>query len=176
MSYTPENLKLWKHPSCYVGATWDGWYVFLGCNRESDCLTRANFDEALERLQPFKVAEIVGGDVEDADLASVQTVRENHWAVGWVEWIAIHQSNESALRAADEMAGQLENYPVLSEERWSEYEQEEANQVWANCYDAKERVAYIRQHRGQFEFHGPSDLLSVVRGKYFNGYASELLS
>lgn len=52
----------------------------------------------------------------------------------------------------------------------------EANAVWRDCYQLKERVEYVRKHRGQFDFRSFSDMLSCLRGNYFAGYASELLS
>lgn len=103
-------------------------------------------------------------------------VSENHWAVGWVEWLAIHESNHKALKAADELAERLENCPVLDEDALSENESEEANQVWKVCYRDKERMEYVRKHRGQFEFQSFGDMLSCLRGKYFCGYASELIN
>lgn len=175
MPYVPEHLELWKHPSCYVGAEWPEWYVFLGQNRDSDTLTRSNFAVGLKALEPFKDWEIPE-EFTDTGEVSVRAVRENHWACGWVEWIAIHQSNESALKAADEMARKLEGYPVLDETHWSELETEEADEVWKRCYNGPERLAYIRKHRSQFEFNSLSEMLAVCRGHYFNGYASELLS
>lgn len=39
----------------------------------------------------------------------------------------------------------------------------------------RERVEYIRKHRSQFEFRDFADMLGCVRGKYFAGYASELI-
>jgi hypothetical protein len=42
-------------------------------------------------------------------------------------------------------------------------------------YNIEERIKYIRENESQFEFSSYSDLISVVRGKYFIGYASELI-
>jgi hypothetical protein len=172
MSYTPEHLSLWSLPSCYVGAHWEGWFVFLGRSRDSDDLTESNFETAWAELQKLPAVEVAD---DGEEMNGLQQVRENHWAVGWVEWIAIHQTNEAALRAADEMAGRLESYPVLDEDDWSRREDESAQRIWRDCYDAKDRVAYIREHRRQFEFASFSDLLGCVRGKYFAGYPSELI-
>lgn len=162
-------MKKWSLPSHYFGATWESYYVFLGQNRDSDTLTRSNFRIALKQL---------GGETgeEDNGISMVTVVRENHWACGWVEWIAIHESNVDAIAKAEEMEAEMESYPVLNEDDWSELETEEANQVWANCYDASERLRYIRENRSQFEFHDFADLMGCVRGKYFTGYASELLN
>jgi len=116
----------------------------------------------------------VPGDPDEA--ATVLVVSENHWAVGWVEWIAIHESDKAAIAESERIESALESYPVLDEEDFSDREMNEANEVWRDCYNPLERIAYIRGHRGQFEFHDFADLLNCVRGNYFAGYASELIS
>lgn len=57
----------------------------------------------------------------------------------------------------------------------SEAEEEQAQEVWRDCYRPKARIEYIREHREQFEFRSFADMLGCVRGRYFAGYASELL-
>lgn len=160
--YEPTHLKRWTMPECYFGEVWPAYYG-SGCgqHRDSDALTRSNFTCMLKAL---------GGESD-----TVQVVRESHWAVGWVEWIAIHQDDEKALRIADEIQAKLESYPVVNEDHFSSIEEEDANETWTNCYSPLERVKYIREHRSQFEFHNLKDMLGCVRGKYFSGYASELL-
>lgn len=167
-------MKLWTHPANYAGATWEGWYVFLVQHRDSDCLTRSNFRCALKALEAIMSPDSVPNDPDES--ATVLVVQENHWAVGWVEWIAVHPSDVKAVALAEEMEARLENYPILDEDDFSELEMEEANEVWKNFYTAPERLAYIRAHRGQFEFHCFSDMLGCVRGNYFASYSSELLS
>jgi hypothetical protein len=67
-------------------------------------------------------------------------------------------------------------------------ESREADRVWADCMRPKERIAYMRQHASQFDcLHIPEaesrehaldrwrDILANARGRYFSGYASELL-
>lgn len=106
----------WTHPSNYIGQTWEGWLVFIGRNRDSDLLTNHNFETALERL------EEVNADHPTEDTRTVLSVRENHWAVGWVEWIAIYPSNTRAVALANEIAAKLDAYPILDEDRYSEKE------------------------------------------------------
>jgi hypothetical protein len=163
MNYQPENLQRWKLPDSYFGAEWHDYYS-SGCgqSRDSDALERSNFICMLREL----------GDESD----TVTVVRESHWAVGWVEWIAIHQSDGKALQCADEISAALSDYPVIDESHWSEIEQEEADETWRNCYSPQDRIDYIRKFRSQFEFHDYADLIGCVRGKYFAGYASELLA
>lgn len=160
--FEPENLKKWKLPQYYIGEKWPDYYSSgVWQSRDSDCLERSNFICMLEQL---------GGESE-----TVIVVRENHWAVGWVEWIAIHESDEKSLRIADKIMAALADYPVIDENHLSELECEEANEVWLNCYDDKSRLAYIRKFRDQFEFRDYADLIGCVRGKWFMGYASDLI-
>ncbi len=162
-TYEPVNLKLWTMPDSYFGAVWPNTYsAGVGQSRDSDALERSNFICMLREL---------GGESE-----TVTVVRESHWAVGWVEWIAINADDSKALEIADGIIAELADYPVINEDHWSELEHEDANETWTNCYSDLERVAYIRAHRSQFEFHDYADLIGCVRGRYFAGYASELLN
>lgn len=156
------ELNRWSQPSNYFGAEWSEYFVFLGRNRDSDDLTESNFECGLIAI---------GGESE-----TVKVVRESHWACGWIEWIAIHESDVAALATAREIIDGLNAYPVINEDDWSRREYESAQAVWRDCYDASDRIAYIREHRSQFEFRNMSDMLGCVRGEYFAGYASELLS
>lgn len=116
---TDKNLKAikrWTLPDSYAGAEWHEYFVFLAQHRDSDAFTRSNFTCGLEAL---------GGESE-----TVIVVRERHWAVGWVEWIAIHESDTEALEAADEMLCSISDYPVLNESHFSELENEEAEHYW----------------------------------------------
>lgn len=160
--YEPHTLKRWEMPSHYFGEVWPNYFgAGVGQSRDSSALERSNFKVMLKEL---------GGESD-----TVVVVREGHWAVGWVEWIAIHQDDEKSLKVADELAASLEDYPVLSDDAFSEEEDEEAQQIWTNCYNDRDRVEYLRNHRDQFDFHSMSEVLAVARGRYFNGYASELL-
>lgn len=162
MTYKPENLELWALPDSYFGAEWPNHYVFLSRTRNSDALTESNFMCGLKAI---------GGESE-----TVKVVCENHWAVGWVEWIAIDKSDENALRLADGIMEQLGDYPVLDEEDFSNREQETAEHIWSNCFNERERLAYIRRNRDQFEFSSFTDMIAQVRGEYFGGYPSELIA
>lgn len=161
--YEPKNLKRWEMPNHYFGAVWPAYYSSgFGRSRDSDCLEESNFYCALRAL---------GGESE-----TVNVVRESHWAVGWVEWIAIHQDDEKALAIADDLRESYEGYPVLDESDFSEREQESADSIWRDCYQPQERIDYIRKNRSQFEFRDFADILGCVRGRYFAGYASELIN
>ena len=156
-----------KHPSRfdslsnYLGETdFPGWFVVLTENRDSNCLERCNFQEALTRL---------GGESD-----SVVIHRFGHWACGWWEALCVLTGTEEFAKG-EEIEERLSDYPILNKDIYSEMEQEEANEIWENCFDVKERIQYIREHRKEFEFRTFEDMLGCVRGKYFAGYASELI-
>jgi len=138
-TFTPEHLTLWERPNNYAGAQWPDYYRFLSRHRDSDALTRANFDAGLKAIGGEKNhAELEDASDPGGALSLVKVVRENHWAVGWVEWIAIHESAVEQLEIADKILGRLEGYPVVDENLFSEYETDEANEVWKNCYNPKD--------------------------------------
>lgn len=130
MSYEPKHLKRWTLPNYYVGKLWPNYYSSgFGRSRDSDYLEESNFVTALKAI---------GGESE-----TVTVVRESHWAVGWVEWIAIHQDDEAALRTADELRERYNDYPVLDENDFSEREWEGAQSCWTNL-PLRERVDLCR--------------------------------
>ena len=146
----------------YVGddEAFKDWFCVYGHNRDSDCLIESNFETILKHL---------GGEGDN-----VMVVREGHWAVGWIEQIYVKPDTKEC-KLAEEVEEQLEGYPVFDEDDFCQRESDEANEVWKNCYSDKDRIKYMRDHASQFEFHNFSDMLGCARGKYFAGYASELL-
>lgn len=169
--YTPQNLVKWTRPDCYMGASWPEYYsAGFGRSRDSDCLEESNFEAVLAALDSVEYDE----DEWDGH-SPYLVVSENHWAVGWVEWIAIHEDAEKHLMMADSLREAANDYPVIDESDYCERESEAANRVWSDCYYPSERIEYIRKFRDQFHFHNFAELLAVVRGEYFNGYASDLL-
>jgi hypothetical protein len=129
-----ENLKAitrWVLPDSYGGAQWPDYFVFLGQNRDSDALARSNFTCGLAAL---------GGESD-----TVLVVRERHWAVGWIEWIAIHESDTAALIEADSMLCALSDYPVLSDDHFGELEYTEAQDYWAGLR-LRDRMELCAEH------------------------------
>ena len=92
------KLEKWKTPDNYFGDEWYDYYVGLSRHRDSDTLTESNFITFLQRL---------GGESK-----TVFIVRESHWAVGWIEWIAIHKDDKEALGLAEVMFDDINDYPV----------------------------------------------------------------
>jgi len=128
------NLERWTRPGSFMAMD-DGWqysnaaFVFLGRHRESDLLTESNFECGLAAI---------GGESD-----TVEVVRESHWAVGWVEWIAIHESDIKALECASGIMDSLNDYPVVNEDHFSEKEWEAAQDMWLEL-PLPERVELCR--------------------------------
>ena len=156
------NPSGWDSMDNYIGETdFNNLEVVLTRSRDSDLLTESNWDSALAML---------GGESDNVIIH-----RFGHWACGWWEALCVKPDTEQYKIALD-IESSLADYPVLDEEDWSAREIAEADKVWSECYNDHERVEYIRNHYGQFDFHSFADMLAVARGKYFTGYASELLN
>jgi hypothetical protein len=128
------NLERWTRPDSFMAMD-SGWqyskecFVFLGRHRDSDLLTESNFECGLAAI---------GGESD-----TVKVVRESHWAVGWVEWIAIHESDIKALECASDIMDSLSDYPVVNEDHWTELEWNAAQDMWAQL-SLSERVDLCR--------------------------------
>jgi hypothetical protein len=96
------------------------WYVGPCIRtRDSDALERANFDELIARLRK------VGTEDEDFIIGEF-----GHWACGWFQ-IAIIRPDTKAAEIAETCRHKLADiYPCLSDDRWSEYEWNDASESW----------------------------------------------
>jgi hypothetical protein len=103
------KLELWTRPNNYLGQTWEGYYVFLSQTRDSEALTRSNFECALDIIK--NVGE-----------QSIVVSHERHWACGWLETILIPKENTDAIEVAQKMLDKLDCYPILNEEHYYELE------------------------------------------------------
>jgi hypothetical protein len=127
MTTTNKLIQRWTRPDSYAGANWPEHFIFLRQHRDSDALSRSNFVRGLE---------LIGEESE-----TVLVVRERHWAYGWVEWIAIHESDAQALAKAEAILKALEAYPVVDEDHFSQLEWDEAAEYWAGM-SVEERAEY----------------------------------
>lgn len=116
-----STLTKWSRPNNYMGPNHYGYYVGPGQNRDSDALERSNFRVALERLGGESVCEC-----EDDCSCAVQVIRDSHWAVGWIEYILVHESAADKVAILEEIQSDLDSYPVLDEDDFSQEEQDEA--------------------------------------------------
>ena len=134
--------------------------VVLTRNWDSGVLEESNWRSALKLL---------GGESE-----TVEIHRFGHWACGWYELLCVAAGSKAHTIAARILEG-LEDYPVVDEDDHHFLEEERALEVWSSCYDKQDRVDYIRKHQSDFSFLDYGELLSVVRGESFTGYACNLI-
>ena len=173
-AYEPEYLNRWTRLPNYFGDSWSEFYSSsFGRSRDSDVLERANFRATLTALG-FNIDENPPEDCPTYgdDEPTRIIVRENHWAVGWVEWIAIHETDTPGLKIADTLRENFEQYPILDEFLYSEIEDADCTETWSNCYNPRERLQYLRDHQctktGIFRA-----ALAAVRGSWYD--AAQLL-
>lgn len=122
-----KNLKLWATPSHYYGAEYPEYYVCATQTRDSHCLDRANFDATLKAIGESKYTN------------AVIVARASHWLCGWVEVLLVHRGASKKIAIADQIAAALQNYPVVDENLYSQYENEEKESIWAQM-DLRERM------------------------------------
>lgn len=129
------SLRLWIPPGNWSGKHWRGWYVGLAQTRDSEIIERSNFECFLAAVQEAGKGRTIDDSANDyigdwSETPTVYVVREGHWACGWVEWVAIHESDEAACQTAEELLNSLESHPILDEEHLSELEREAEQEDW----------------------------------------------
>lgn len=83
------------------------WLILAGKHRDSDALSRANFDAAIELARDRGV--------------KCETMTAGHWLVGHVSYVIVPPT-DAARALAEYIAEQLADYPVLDDDRLCEYE------------------------------------------------------
>ena len=127
-----EHISRYEVPSHYFGKHWHEYFTVYGIHRDSDALARSNFTCILREL---------GGESD-----TVIVTRASHWAVGWIDTIRVHQDDTARLQLADNIMGELEDYPVVDEDHFSELEYTEACDYWERSSVA-DRVEAIQSSR-----------------------------
>ena len=133
-------------------------WLVLPCtqNRDSECLSRSNFEVAIEML----------GSEENEEM---EVHRFGHWANGWIEIIII-KPDTNTHKIALEIEASLDNYSVLDDEHFSNLEYTEANKYWESM-SLSERI---------FEINRSYLPVSIFAARYdhlpFNMNASDLLA
>lgn len=110
----------WRQFECFYNSDdeIDGaWAILYTHNRDSGLLTESNAAAIDKAMGPFVAA----------DEADAKVYRASHWACGWVEGYAIRVFSASgeitaAFTTFAGLQAQLEQYPVLNEDDWTERE------------------------------------------------------
>ena len=103
----------------YIGShDYKDWVMFLGRTRDSDTYERSNFECGLKAI---------GGESD-----TVHIVGFGHWACGWIDEIMIDPKDTEAIKKAEQVLSDLEDYPIVNEDHHSELEYTEVSDYWAN--------------------------------------------
>ena len=130
--YDQITLQKWSvdGPTCldsavnYAGEDKSEFYVApVGINRDTQyVLTLCNWKIQCDQLDEYVKHEESG------------ITRFGHWGCGWYELYLIHESDTEALVKAQEIADDLEQYPVLDEDKYSEMEYEAQYEEYQRYY------------------------------------------
>jgi hypothetical protein len=124
----------WETPSSYAGFNPVGDIVVLTRHRDSDALSRSNWEVGLEQLR----------EAAAACPEAVYDWRASHWAVGWVDYLMVRRdAPEAVLEAAAEILDALADYPALCDDHWSNLEWNELSDYWAGLC-TRDRAEIIR--------------------------------
>lgn len=117
-------------------------------HRDSDILSESNWAVACKSLK----AEAYDGGTEHFHARPVAYHwRAHHWAVGWVEYLCVRaDAPYSVLTEAGEIVCSLADYPILSDDDFSEREFNEMCESWERASVA-DRVEWL-QRAGQCIF------------------------
>lgn len=128
---TIKNPSGWDSLNNYMGeSNFPDFYTVLTQNRDSDSLTRSNFISALKLLK--------------GENKNVQIFRFNHWACGWWEVIAI-KNNTEQYKIALKIEKEINDYPVLNEDHYSELRWSEAEEFW-NSLSLQEKIELCKEY------------------------------
>lgn len=153
----PRQLDQWETPSDYGGYDPIGHYGVYAKHRDSDTLTRCNWDVACERMAKAAGIEAVPSLADEmpdssilfggnpAQAPNVYWWEAGHWAVGWVRYLMVKpDAPDAVLDEAEAIRDDLASYAILDDDRFSEMEMEEADAAWAND-SVRGRADYIRR-------------------------------
>lgn len=122
-------MEKWEYASNYIGENYSDYYILYSHHRDSNILNNSNYDT----LQKIFI-----------NLPGVIEVSANHWAVGWVESILIHEDAKETIEKGNEYLDKLSDYPVLDEDDLSNREYELV------CNYADEVCQEIENNQGYF--------------------------
>ena len=148
-----NELNRWEAPDSYAGHNPIGDYTLYGRTRDSSIMENSNYELILEELTDLaEQFDKLRGD----DEPFVYDFRAGHWACGWVEEIIIRQdAPKQIIDRAKEIQAALSDYPVYSDDDYSERQWDEMFRYW-NDIDIKERVEWL-QESGESIFSARDD-------------------
>ena len=142
-----NELNKWETPDSYAGHNPVGDYTLYSRTRDSSIMENSNYELILKELselaEPFDNVRD-WNDIDDGE-PYVYDFRAGHWACGWIEQIIIRQdAPKEIIERAKEIEAALSDYPVYSDDDYSERQCNEMCRYW-NDIDTKERVEWLQE-------------------------------
>jgi len=131
------NECKWENPDSYFGHNPVGDYVIYSRNRDSSILENTNYELILAQLE---------GEAEKyPDIEKpVYDFRASHWGCGWIEYIIVNKdAPQSILDLAEETLSALADYPVVSDDMYSENQYTAIYEYWQEC-GLRERIEWCK--------------------------------
>ena len=116
-----------------------------GRHRDSDALERSNFDTVIALLDDI--------DHDGHDIADF-----SHWAVGWIDEITYDLGNADMVAAVADIRARHDDYPVLDEDLYYEYEWEENHHDEGYCYADRDMECHRTDDRSRILGDEPEDI------------------
>lgn len=115
----------------------DNTFLYHYEHRDSDLLAQSN-------------AKVIRDTLGDYDDTTVQWQHFSHWAVGWIDAVAIKIRDEAGEFTAAfidmyNLLERLDDYPVLDEDDYSQRQWKEAGDYWRKYCDHADRVAICKE-------------------------------
>lgn len=156
------KLVIWESPGSYAGYDPVGHILVVSKHRDSDALSRSNWDEAYKRIAKaadvkslHDVADLYEGGwptgrrLNPDQMPYAYTFSASHCLVGWVEYMLVRPDSPLELvEEAQAIADDLASYPALNEDAWSELEWNEAQDYWASM-SLRDRLEIITDYHGK---------------------------
>lgn len=113
----------------------------VAVNRDSDCLQRSNW-------------AVVTEDIQKAGDDDCQIHRFGHWANGWFEIMLVRPESEAA-KVAELWENALSEYPVASDDHFSDLETNEAAAYWDHLSLSSRKAECERARVTRFAAYKP---------------------
>lgn len=89
-----------------MGDDYSGYYIVASTHRDADDIVSSNFSSIKKTLDDKEIVYI--------------DIRFNHWVVGWIEQLMIHEGDDIGLSVAEELNVSIEDYPILDDDDYNE--------------------------------------------------------
>jgi len=130
-------IERWERQPNYIGTEWYEYYQGPGLHRDSSITTQTNFEVAQRMLEEAaeKDEEIWAARGYEPEGGALEYEHCNHWAVGWVDSLLVHEHAVLTLEVLMDICERLMDYPILDEDELSRREWEDKQEQYENWHE-----------------------------------------